>query len=157
MGFTLVELVVSLFAAVILTAALAGTVTIALQASDPANTPDASAHKTIQTIDEMATELQYAVAVTEQTSTAITVVVPDRNDLDTMPETVRYAWSGVPGDPLTRRFNGNPVAVFAEDVHDFQVDYVPPTSPRSYLNVRLQIGQSPQGTAETAIPLLNGP
>ncbi len=101
-------------------------------------------------------ELQYAQSVTEQTVTAITVTVPDR-DADSNPEEIRYAWSGTPGEPLTRQYNGGTAANAAEGVHDFSVDYFQPVSAIEYLNVRLQISSDAGASVRTSIPLLNRP
>ena len=50
--------------------------------------------------DQMADDLKLALNFTEQTATAVTFTVPDRNG-DAQPETIRYAWTGA-GAPLTR-------------------------------------------------------
>lgn len=41
-----------------------------------------------------------------------------------MPETIRYAWSGTPGDPLTRQVDGGLAAVIAEDVQNLDLGYL---------------------------------
>ena len=68
-------------------------------------------------------DLSLAISFSERTSTAVTFIVPDR-DGDGQPETIRYAWSGVAGDPLTRQVNGGTVAVLVDDVYDFSLDYM---------------------------------
>ncbi len=155
-GFTLMELVVSLLGASVLILGLTSAMFIALKTSDASLTPAHAALAGVSRLTDMQAELQYAQTVTEQTTTAITVTVPDR-DSDSNPETIRYAWSATPGDPLTRQYNGGPVANAAEDVHDFSVDYFQPASAIEYLNVRLQISSDARTSVETSIPLLNRP
>jgi hypothetical protein len=64
-----------------------------------------------------------AVSFSEQTATAATFTVPDRNG-DSLPETIRYAWAGA-GSPITRQVNGLPVpaAVIADNVQSFNLQY----------------------------------
>src|SRR5262249_36485794 len=42
---------------------------------------------------------------------------------DANPETVRYAWSGIPGDPLTRSYNGGAPVNVAVGVNAFALTY----------------------------------
>jgi hypothetical protein len=78
---------------------------------------------------ELEADLEFALAFTEQSARAVTFLVPDQSG-DAKLETVRYAWSGTPGDPLTRQFNGGAVAVVLENVHVFQHDLPAPSSNR---------------------------
>ncbi len=78
-------------------------------------------------------DLSLATALSQQSAEAVTLVVPDRNG-DGQPETIRYSWSGTPGDPLTRQVNGSPAAIIAEDVHLFSLTYLLKTlSPQALL------------------------
>lgn len=121
-GFTVLELMVSLASASLLMAGVSSSIFIALRATDTSRTPTAYALEGLARLSDMS-ELQYAQTAAEQTATAVTVTVPDRNDPDTNPETIRYAWSGTPGDPLTRQYNGGAVAPVADDVYLFAIDY----------------------------------
>lgn len=121
-GVTLVELVASLLGASVLVAGLSSATFIALQVSNPALTPARGTLAGAAHLTEMQTELQFALSVLEKTSQSITVTVPDRNG-DGSPETIRYAWSGTPGEPLTRQFNGGTVLNFAENVQEFQLTF----------------------------------
>jgi hypothetical protein len=53
----------------------------------------------------IAAELRYAMSVAELTSNAIMFTVADR-DNNGSPETIRYYWTGTPGAPLRRVYNG---------------------------------------------------
>lgn len=74
-------------------------------------------------ISTMASEHRMALTITERTLTSITFTVADR-DGDGAPETIRYAWSGTPGDPLTRKLNAAAPAIVARDVRKFKLAYV---------------------------------
>ena len=65
---------------------------------------------------QLADDLTVATNFTERTATAATFTVPDRVALGS-PYTVRYAWSGTGGTPLTRQFNGGTAVpiLFAAD------------------------------------------
>ena len=63
----------------------------------------------MQALVELLADLEFALAFSEKTDHALTFTVPDR-DGDFISETIRYAWSGTPGDPLTRQYNGGAVA-----------------------------------------------
>ncbi len=72
--------------------------------------------------DRIAADLFYATSITTATAREIVFTVADRNG-DGAPETIRYYWSGTPGDPLSRQFNGATAAVVAQDVREFQLGY----------------------------------
>ena len=156
-GFTLVELVVAMLAASFLVIGLSSAMFIALKAVDPSISPAAAVLDGQTVLTNMQAELQYAQAVTETAAAAITVTVPDRDDPDANAETIRYAWAAKPGDPLTRQYNGGTAEHVAADVHVFNVQYYPSSAAIAYLTVRLQIGNDPRSSVETAIPLLNRP
>ena len=61
-------------------------------------------------------ELNYALSFTERPVNVVEFTVADR-DGDESPEFIRYAWSGTPGDPLTRQYNGGTIAELVRDVH----------------------------------------
>lgn len=67
-------------------------------------------------------ESAYALTITERTATALTFTVADR-DADGQPETIRYAWSGVAGAPLTRQYNSGAALAVASDVRQFALAY----------------------------------
>ena len=75
----------------------------------------------------IASDYRLAVSVIENTPTAITFTVADR-DGDGVVETIRYAWSGTPGDPLTKQVNAAPPVVVARDVRKFNLRYITKTT-----------------------------
>jgi len=79
-------------------------------------------------VQQITLDLSLAQTFTERTDRTVAFTVPDR-DGDGEPESIRYAWSGVAGDPLTRQYNGGPTVLVAEDVHHFRLDYLLKTPP----------------------------
>jgi hypothetical protein len=144
-------------AASILVAGMASTMFVALRASNPSQTPAAGMLTALSCMSDMSAELQYALSVTISTPPrTIEVVVPDRSDVDAANETVRYAWSGVAGQPLTRQFNGGTVVSVIPSVQSFTVEPFPaaPATPE-YVTVRIQPTTSTRSAVETSISLLN--
>lgn len=121
-AFTLVELVVSSAAAVILVGGMAGAIVLATQAL-----PDrqgvlgetASAARALARINQ---ELACAQSIVQHGANGITFTVPDQNG-DGSPEIIAYSWGGGASDPLERQFNGADPEVLIADVVDFSLDY----------------------------------
>jgi hypothetical protein len=104
---------------------------------------------------DMAAEVQYALTVTEYTATAITVTVPDRTDANTNPETIRYAWSGVAGAPVTRSYNGGAAVSVVPSVQSFTLEYSPSAAAADFVTVRIRTTTSTRTTVETSFALVN--
>jgi prepilin-type N-terminal cleavage/methylation domain-containing protein len=121
-GFTLVELVVSLAIMSILLVAIGSAIVLAGGAIPPANDPAVPTEAAFEVGHEMAAELQFALAFAERSVTAVEFTVPDR-DGDTSPETIRYEWSGTPGQALKRAYNDGPFVKVIESVVDFALEY----------------------------------
>ena len=151
-GYTLLELVVASAGATFLIVGLASSVYIASQAVDPSSSPGNATIQGDSALSDLMADLRLATSFSETTPTAITFSVPDR-DNDTNPETIRYAWSGTPGDPLTRQYNGGAAAVVVENVHDFSLD-LPAPAPNLLSNPGIESGMTgweaiPGATAQT--------
>jgi len=121
-GHTLVELVAALIASALLLAGLGSVMLIARQI---AYTPSAATHRleAAKLISELDDELRLATFVTQRSTNLLEFVVADRNG-DGTEERIRYEWSGTPGDPLVRSYNGGDPIVVLESVQDFQLEYV---------------------------------
>jgi hypothetical protein len=74
-------------------------------------------------LDQIMSEVRFATSITEATPTSIAFTVADRNH-DASPETIRYAWSGVSGAPLTREYNGGAAAEVLHSVSSLALGYV---------------------------------
>lgn len=110
-GFTLLELTMSLVVTAIILGALTSAMLLASQIIPNENGPAEATIAANQIAQQMAGELYYAHTIKERSAHEVAFWVADRNG-DLTPETIRYAWSGEPGDPLTRQYNGgNPAAV----------------------------------------------
>ena len=121
-GLTLLEMVVTLAITSLIVAGIGSVMMIAGKALPQ----DAGAARQVadagRVADRIASELRYAVSFSEWTGSAVTFTVADR-DNDAVPETIRYAWSGTPGDPLTRRYNGGNAIVVLDNVRQFTLGY----------------------------------
>ena len=126
-GMTLVELMVSLALVTLVMAACGSMLTVAARAmSNDKSNVGADATAARSAADQVVDDLKAATAVTEQSATAVTMTVPDR-DGDGQPETIRYAWSGVPGDPLTRAYNARAAGTVAANVRALNFGYLSKT------------------------------
>ena len=103
----------------ILLAAMMSAILIASRALPDPDRPRARTAQAGRVIDQMAAELAYAITVTKASATAIEFTV-DRHGI---PATIRYKWSGTPGDPLTRKYNSGSKVTVLEDVREFDLQY----------------------------------
>ncbi len=121
-GFTLVELVTSMTIGAILLGGMGSAILIASHALPERNTATNAILRASDVVEQIAGELHCAVSFTQRSATMVEITVPDRN-ADLAPETIRYAWSGTPGDPLTRQYNAGTIVNVAEDVQEFDLGY----------------------------------
>ncbi len=121
-AFTLVELVVSLSITSILLVTIASSVVIASHAIPDGTEKSSVVIVSSRGLDQLVEELRYALAIREQTATSLEFTVADRNG-DILQEVIRYAWTGVAGDPLTRQYNGGALIPVVENVQDFTLGY----------------------------------
>ena len=120
-GLTLVELVVSMAISGLVLVAIASTMLLAGKAL-PGRDAAGVTLEAARVADQIAEELHHAICIPEYSATAVTFTVADRNG-DGTPEIIRYAWSGNPGDPLTRRYNGGTALGVLDDVQVFNLTY----------------------------------
>ncbi len=121
-GFSLLETVVSLGSAAILTVSLGASLVVASRGLDLNTAPDGQRVDAARLAREVAQDLQQATRFTERTATATTFLVPDR-DADGDPESIRYAWSGSAGAPLTYSLNGGLSVNLASGVQSLNLTY----------------------------------
>ena len=120
-GFTLLEVMLSAALLALVMGGATSAILIAAKGIDGSATNAVRARTASEVLDQVAADLQAATAFTERTATAVTFTVPDRNG-DGQPETLRYAWSGVAGDPLTRSVNGGTAVSMANGVNAFNLN-----------------------------------
>jgi len=85
-------------------------------------TAEASTVEQSAALSQLIEDLQVARYITEDTGTAITMVVDDRTG-DGLPDRLRYAWSGTAGDPLTLSINGSVPVNVADNVQAFSLSF----------------------------------
>ncbi|NOZ41159.1 MAG: hypothetical protein GXP24_13170 [Planctomycetes bacterium] len=152
-GFTLLELAIASASATVLMVGLSSSLYIAAQSLDVGAgslVESRTANSALATINR---DLQSALTLSELTATSVTMSVPDRNG-DNVPETIRYAWAGTAGDPLTQVYNGGTATTLAANVQSFSLAWmkrlIKGVSSRPI--VLLVSGQSPDATGGLATP-----
>jgi prepilin-type N-terminal cleavage/methylation domain-containing protein len=121
-GFTLAELVVALAVMSILMLGLASAILVASHALPDEQRPTSRIVETAWVADQIVEELRSAIWIRERTDTSIELTVADRNS-DGAAESIRYAWSGTEGEPLTRQYNGGSAVELLEDLYELELDY----------------------------------
>ena len=121
-GYTLIETVLSLVMLSIIMASVGSAVLFASRAVPDGDSPAAVLLSDTSILTRITEDLAQAEYVIERTSTAVTVVVPDR-DGDGLPDRIRYAWTNKAGDPLTYQFNSETAVSLVESVESFSLDY----------------------------------
>jgi len=122
-GFTLIELIVGMAVMAVLMGAMVSSLAVASRALDDRVSPTARARAAATVVEEMHADLSEAQAFLERTASAVTFVVPDRND-DGRPEVIRYEWTGPADQRLLRTVNSGPAVAVAENVELLNLTYV---------------------------------
>ena len=112
----------SLAVTVVLVGGIASAMVIATRALPSSESPIDDLVSGEDAVEQIAGELNYALSFTQRTANTVEFTVPDRNS-DATAETIRYAWSGTAGDPLTRQYNGGTAVTVADNVHEFSLSY----------------------------------
>lgn len=128
LGLSLIEMVISLSMLTVILGASVSMVLISSRAmSNNTSNVGSDAVAARAAADQVLDDLKMATAITEQSARAVTMTVPDR-DGDGAAETIRYAWSGTSGDPLTRQYNSRPAATVAGNVTSLSLTYLAKTA-----------------------------
>jgi len=155
----MMELIVSVAVSGLLVAGLTSTLYVASRAVNLSG-PPGDALDGSRAASDLLGELGHAVTFTQRSAHAIEFTVADR-DNDALPETIRYAWSGIPGDPLTRQQNGAGVAEVVQGVHQFDLAYHLTTAGKqtvvSRVGIKLQVGADSASRIDSAVGSLNAP
>ena len=121
-AFTLAEFTLSMAITSILLMAIGSSIVLASHAIPDGSETTASTIASSRAIDLLVEEVRYAVAISENTATSLEFAVADR-DGDLSYEWIRYAWSGVADDPLTRQYNGGEPVSVVHEVSSFLLTY----------------------------------
>ena len=157
-GYTLVEMLVSLASSTILIAGMGGSIFIASLAFDETASQPSQVLAASKAADAIMYEARYATRFYERTSNAVTFGIPDENG-DGSEEIIRYAWSGVPGDPLTMELNGSTPSVLLAGVRNLDLRFMtrtvtaPPPPPVPVGVVYEEFTENKMGTQNTTIVL----
>ncbi len=136
-AFTLVELVVSVAITAILLTGLTSIMVLATRALPDENRPTDRLAALSRVADQIVAELQYAQSITERSARTLAFTVADRNG-DGALERIRYAWSGTPGDPLTREYNGGEAVSVVEHVNAFDLSYELRSASEAYTGLPIE-------------------
>lgn|GEM_PF-1931470 len=117
-GFTLLEMVTSMALMVIVLGGMTSAVVVASRAIDDGTDPGVLTAEAAGVLTEISAEINFARQFDELTVSSVAFRVPDR-DGDGRPEKIRYAWSQVAGEPLTREYNGGPAVNIVDKVNRF--------------------------------------
>lgn len=104
-AFTLAEVVLSVMILGIISVALASSIRLAAKAAPSTADTLLAAQRADRCADRIRADIVAATSASAPSATALVLQVPDRTG-DGVPETIQYAWSGVPGAPLVCTENG---------------------------------------------------
>ena len=119
-AYTLIEVVTALAMASMLLVGMGGAIVIAGKAIPTRGDPFLGSAQAAQAMDLIAGEVESAVYISDLSSTSIAFTVADR-DGNGIPERIAYSWSGAPGDPLLRSYNGGSPVSFVDHVDSFNL------------------------------------
>lgn len=123
-GFTLVELIIAMAINAVLMAGMVSVMVIAGHSIPSADSEVETQRITDDVIGRIVAELREARTIITANTTEIEFTVADRSvPSDGSDETIRYVWSGVPGEPLTRQYNGGAVVTLIADVQALEFDF----------------------------------
>ncbi len=110
-SFTLLELIVSSTLMTIVLGATTSVVVIASRSMSIA-THEARDVELDAIISDILFDFRFATRIRQHGLHDVTIIVPDRpHDGDNTPERIRYTWSGIPGDPVTRTYNAETTTI----------------------------------------------
>jgi len=138
-GHTLLEMMLSLVLLSVVMASVGSAVLFASQAVPSDDDPDVVLARDATALARIVEELSTARYVVEQGPHAVTFVVRDRT-ADGIPDRIRYAWSGTPGDPLTSQFNDEAPVTLLDSVATFDLGYNTQTTSRTIPGATLVSG-----------------
>ncbi|TWT47570.1 hypothetical protein [Botrimarina hoheduenensis] len=114
-AYTLIELLVATASASVLVVGLSAALFVSAKALNVDEGASIARSNGDAQLNRLLTDVGSALRFTERSPTALAFSVPDFTG-DDQPETLRYAWSGTPGDPLTRSINGSAALPLVRDV-----------------------------------------
>jgi len=129
--------VIAIAISAILLLGIQSSLSISLKGVPDPKSSSASVLQANRIADQLTTELETAVYVTERSATTIGFTVPDRNG-DGNAERIRYQWTGSAGGKLTRHYNGGTVETIADSVNLFNLTPATKSVSESYPNTGVE-------------------
>lgn len=142
-AFSLAEMVVSMTIMTVLVGAMLSAMMIASHAFPERNIAEQRSLQAADALAWMQRDISYATTVTTLSAREIVLTVPDRGHGGAGPETVRYYWSGTPGDPLIRQYNGGNLVALCELVQGFSLTLTRDVKPLSSAPRVLMLTENP--------------
>lgn len=121
-ALTLAEVSASLLVCAVVLGGLASTVVVASRALPERNTETDGVLRSVWALDRLSEEVHCASEFVLRGERGVEFTIPDRTG-DDAPEVVRYEWSGVAGEPLTRRINGGAAAAVSPPLKTLAFGY----------------------------------
>ncbi len=123
-AFTLAEMMVSMFIMVILMGGLTSALVVAAQTIPAGDSAPEQLIELHNLLDQIASEVKYAVTFTNPMKEDMTFSVADRSHGPVGDETIRYYWGGSSGGPLMRQYNSDAAVAVLEDVDVLEFNLV---------------------------------
>lgn len=119
-GYTLIEMTMAAAAASLLMGGLSSALLIAGKTMIADGPASSDSNRAGLVLGQISQDMRQALRFSERTATAATFAVPDRTG-DGKPETIRYSWSNVVGEPLLYQYNGGTAVSVLDDVRQFRL------------------------------------
>jgi hypothetical protein len=159
-AYTMLEMVIALPLMALLLVGTTAALGIVAQVADNGASVGKAVMRTPAAWEQLASELECATSIVSRSATEISVVIPDRTG-DAAADTVAYSWSGMDGEPLTRRINGGTAETLLETVHAFGMTYntitVGTTQSAQSIDLRLVTPTAAAPEIVVRVRLLNEP
>ena len=145
----------------VLLGGIASAMILASRAVPDRQTPLKAMTDAYHAADQLASELYAAQTIISRSATSVEFTVADRADADTSPETIRYSWSGIANQPLTRRYNNGAIDTLLEDIYQFDLRYdtqsVSGQTRVTVVHITIRSGADATARVDTSVQLLNQP
>ena len=120
-GHSLIEVMIALPLLTAIVLAAGGLIAVASKSRALSEGLIADQIASLQTSQQFLSDLQFAASIAETSDHSIEFSVSDRTG-DGMPESIRYHWSGIEGEPLSYQINEMRPVDIAENVGDFTLN-----------------------------------
>ncbi len=157
-GFTLLEVIISSLLLTIVVSAASALLFVTARAVPAGDDPVLGATETLRAMDMLASELAFATSLNLAGPAEVEFIIRDR-DGDGADDVIRYAWSGIAGDPWTRTLAGRQSENIVRSLQALTITYEISTNGTHMLGATLTAMpvQSRSSQLQTTIRLVNRP